>query len=219
MHDDGEKGEFLIEREMLEKESYNCRPMQVIDFGTIECIHWKSADQVQEYIEKQNIASMLAFEGSRYVGQLYLQEYNPQFKEHGGWIGERPWADFQIAEPLGLKGRFLTLGCYHVGRLPSGEQVTSLWGRGIGKALLKGIIEWYQSHQEIDGLLSWGLVSGSKELLQWAGQMPYTTYRKYGFREIKRVHDPHFEQNLADIEMTSTKEDITTLRVMLLTRD
>jgi len=213
------KEETLFERAELEEKSYYCRPMQVTDFGIIECVHWKSADHVQEYLEKQNIASMLAFDGPRYLGQLYLQEYDPQFSEQGGWTGDRPWADFQTAEPLGLEGRFLTLGCYHIGRLPNGKQIPSLWGRGIGKALLKAVIKWYQSQQEIDGLVSWGLVSGSKKLLQWAGQMPYTIYRKFGFREIKRVRDPRLEQDLADIDTTSAKEDIATLRVMLLTRE
>lgn len=210
------KEENLFEKGEFEGKSYYCRPMQVSDYGIIECVHWKSADQVQEYIEKQNIASMLAFDGSHYLGQLYLQEYDPQFSEHGGWNGERAWADFQISEPLGLEERYLTLGCYHVGRLPNGKQIPSLWGRGIGKALLKAVIKWYQSQQEIYGLLSWGLIPGSKNLLQWAGQMPYTIYRKFGFQEIKKVRDTRLEQYIADIDTSLAKEDIITLRVMLL---
>lgn len=213
------KEEILFERAELEKKSYYCRPMQVTDFGIIECVHWKSAQHVQEYIKKQNIASMLIFDGTRYLGQLYLKEYDLHFSEQGGWTGERPWADFQIAEPLRLKGRFLTIGCYHIGRLPNGKQIPSLWGRGIGKALLKALIEWYQSQQEIDGLLSWGLVPGSRKLLQWAGQMPYTLYRKFGFREIKKVRDPRLEQELDNIDTSSAKEDIAMLRVMLLARN
>lgn len=213
------KKETLFAGPKLEEESYYCRPMQVRDFGIIECVHWKSAEQVQEYIDKQNIASMLAFDDLRYVGQLYLKEYDPRFSEQGGWIGERCWADFQIAEPLGLKGRFLTLGCYHVGRLPNGKYTPSLWGRGIGKTLLKAIIEWYQSQQEINGLVSWGLVPGSRKLLQWAGQLPYTSYKKFGFQEIKRVYDPRLEQALADIDITSVNENIAMLRVMVLTKE
>ena len=70
-----EKEDILFKRAKLEVKSYYCRPMQVTDFGIIECVHWKSTDHVQDYIEKQNIASMLVFEGSRYLGQLYLKEF------------------------------------------------------------------------------------------------------------------------------------------------
>ena len=64
-----------------------CRPMEVSDYGVVECVHWQSADQVRQYIEKQGIASMLAFARSRCVGQLYLRAYDPHFVEPGGWDG------------------------------------------------------------------------------------------------------------------------------------
>ena len=41
-----------------------CRPMTVSDYGVIETEHWVSVDQVKEYIERQGIASMLAFAGN-----------------------------------------------------------------------------------------------------------------------------------------------------------
>ena len=129
-----------------------CRPMNVGDYGAVDSVHWLSANQVGEYCERQGIASMLAFDSDRCVGQLYLQEYDPQFSESGGWTGHRPWADFQVSEPLGLDGRFLTLGCYHVGRTPSGSRDVSLWGKGIGTALLRAVIAWHRDQQVIDGL-------------------------------------------------------------------
>ena len=194
------------------------RPMKVGDFDVVETAHWESADQVQEFIEKQGIAAMLAFDGERYLGQLYLQEYDPQFSDPGGWVGERPWADFQVAEPLGLHGRHLTLGCYHVGWMPDGVKDTSLYGQGIGTALLQAVVEWYHSQQAVDGLLSWALVPGPKELLQAAGQMPYTVYERLGFREIKRVHDPRWAAGVTKFDTTEAKKDPAVLRVMLLTR-
>jgi GNAT superfamily N-acetyltransferase len=196
-----------------------CRPMRVSDYGVVESQHWMSADQVAEYIERQGIASMLAFAGQRCVGQLYLKEYAPEFSEPGGWTGERPWADFQIAEPLGLGGRFLTLGCYHVGWMPDGSRDRSLWGHGIGTALLEAVIVWYRGQVVIDGLISWALVSGCGQLLQWAGQMPYTLYMEYGFREIKKVCDPRWVRAIADVDPEGAEEDLTVLRVMLLSAD
>lgn len=193
--------------------------MKVSDYGVIETQHWTSADQVAEYIEQQGIASMLAFVGQQYVGQLYLQEYDPEFSEPGGWTGHRCWADFQVAEPLGSYGRLLTLGCYHVGGMPDGSRDMSLWGRGIGTALLEAVIEWYTGQAAIDGLVSWALVSGYKRLLQGAGQMPYTVYEQHGFREIKRVDDPRWTMAVTDISPEEAEEDIAVLRVMLLTQD
>lgn len=61
-----------------------CRPMRVSDYGVVEIQHWISVDQVKEYIEHQGIASILAFSGQRYLGQLYLQEYDPEFSEPRG---------------------------------------------------------------------------------------------------------------------------------------
>ena len=161
---------------------------------------------------------MLAYVDQQYVGQLYLQEYNPAFIEPGGWNGNRAWADFQVAEPLSLNGRLLTLGCYHVGWMPDGSRDRSLQGRGIGTALLEAIIEWYRGQTAIDGLMSWALVPGSMALLQ-AGQMPYTLYQEYGFREIKQVDDPRWTDVVANIDAEGAKEDLAVLRVMLLTRN
>jgi len=196
-----------------------CRPMRVSDYGVVESQHWASANQVAEYAERQGIASMLAFVGQQCVGQLYLQEYDTEFSEPGGWTGERPWADFQIVEPLGLGGRFLTLGCYHVGGMPDGSRDRSLWGKGIGTTLLKAVIEWYRGQTAIGGLMSWALVSGCGQLLQWAGQMPHILYRQHGFREIKRIDDPRWTKAIADIDPEEAKEDLTVLRVMLLSAD
>lgn len=160
---------------------------------------------------------MLAFVGQQYVGQLYLQEYDPEFSEPGGWIGHRPWANFRVAEPLGLGGRLLTLGCYHVGWMPDNSRDRSLQGRGIGTALLEAVISWYRAQNVIDGLMSWALVPGCKGLLQWAGQMPYTVYQKHGFQEIKQVNDPRLAEDIADIDPEEAQEDLAVLRVMLLT--
>ncbi len=197
-----------------------CRPMRVSDYGVVESQHWVSADQVAEYVERQGIASMLAFVGQKYVGQLYLKEYDPEFREPGGWTGHRCWADFQVAELLGLGGRLLTLGCYHVGGMPDNSRDRSLWGRGIGTALLEAVIEWYRGQAAINGLISWALVPGCGQLLQGAGQMPYTVYQEYGFREIKRVNDPRWTEAIADItDPEGAKEDLAVLRVMFLSAD
>lgn len=192
-----------------------CRPMQVADYDSVETAHWDSAEQVQEFIESQGIASMLAFDGERYLGQLYLQEYDHRFSEPGGWTGERPWADFRVAEPLVLQGRYLTLGCYHVGWMPDDSRDRSLYGRGIGTALLRAVVEWLRAQERIDGLLTWALVPGSYKLLRDAGQMPYTVYERFGFREVKRIHDPRWQ---VSEYYKDPCEDPLGLRVMVLTK-
>ena len=67
-----------------------CRPMRVSDYEVIETEHWTSVDQVEEYIGRQGIASMLAFSDQRYLGQLYLQEYDPEFSERNWLAGPEP---------------------------------------------------------------------------------------------------------------------------------
>ena len=194
-----------------------CRPMSVSDFGVVECAHWEAAEQVRQFIERQGIGSMLAFDGERYLGQLYLQEYDPAFRDPIGWVGHRPWADFQLAEPLHLDGRFLTLGCYHVGWMPDNTRDTSLYGRGIGTSLLKAVIAWFRAQDAIDGLLTWGVMPGSKRLLQMAGQMPYTVYERFGFPVIKKVRDPRWIKSVTREQYPDiVGREPGLLRVMLL---
>ena len=197
------------------------RPIEAKDFDTVETSDWRSHKHVQELIEKQGIGSMLAFDGDRYVGQLYLREYDPDFVNPGGVSGgPEPWRDFSLAEPLGLRGHYLTLGCYHVGWRPGGtwETVdTTLWGKGVGTGLLKAMIEWFRSQDTVDGLLAWALVHGSKEMHQHNGQLPYTVYERLGFDEVKRVNDPSWAPYAKYYERDA-KEDPTTFRVMLLRR-
>ena len=108
------------------------RPIEADEYDQVETSDWDSPDRVQELIEKQGIGSMLAFEDDRYLGQLYVREYDPDFKNPGGVSGgPEPWRDFSLAEPLRLSGRYLTLGCYHVGYEPGGTWETvdqSKWG-------------------------------------------------------------------------------------------
>ncbi len=195
-----------------------CRPMEPRDFGRVESVHWRSIEEVARYAERQGLASLLAFDGPRCVGQLYLKAYEPGFACAGGWRGERPWADFVLAEPLDLPGRFLTLGCYHVGRRSDGTPDPTLRGHGIGRALLDAAVERLRSDASLDGLVAWALVAGSKPLLAWAGQLPHTAYRRAGFREIARIRDSRLERELADVDTSAAEEDPCLLRVMRLDR-
>ncbi len=192
-----------------------CRSITPEDFGTIVRGHWSSRDEVREGIERQGIGSMLAFDADRCVGQLYAREYDPDHRSPGGWTGDWPWADFTIAEPLALEGRYLTLGCYHVGEFLDGGRDPSVQEQGVGKSLLSAMIDWCRGQEQIDGLLAWGLVPGSWQLLQWAGQMPHTVYRKFGFDGVKSVRDPRLDQELADVDTSAALEDPALLRVML----
>ena len=201
--------------------STHYRPIKVSDFDSIETSDWSSEDQVRELIEKQGIGSMLAFDGNHYLGQLYVREYDPSFTNPGGVTGgPEPWRDFSFAEPLGLRGRYLTLGCYHVGWKAGGtwESVdTTTWGNGVGTGLLKAVVEWLRTRESIDGLLAWALVHGSKEIHQHNGQMPHTVYERSGFNEIKRVNDPSWAPYAKYYE-SDAEEDPTLFRVMLLER-
>jgi len=67
--------------------------------------------------------------------------------------------------------------------------------------------------------VSWALIPGCKGLLQWAGQMPHTVYQGFGFREVKRVHDPRLARCVAGFDTEEAREDLAILRVMLLTQD
>ncbi len=195
-----------------------CRGMTPDDYGIVESVHWSSAGQVEAYVDRQGLASVLAYESSRYVGQLYLQEYDSSFIEPGGWEGHRPFADFRVAEPLFLVGRYLTVGCFHVGWMPDGRRDSSLWGRGIGQALLRWLVDWFRDDGRYDGLLTWAVSPASRRLLQMAGQMPYTVYRRSGFREIRRLRDSRWSELIADWAPLQQQDELSDLRVMIQDR-
>jgi len=188
-----------------------CRPIEVGDYGVVESGHWASADEVAEHIERQGVGSMLAFAGPTFLGQLYLKEYDPDFRDPGGWYGERPWADFSAAQPLDVTGRLLTLGCYHVG--------AEFQGQGGGTALLTAVVEWFKAESDYEGLLTWACQPGSHKLLATAGQMPHTVYRRFGFRQLKEVRVPLWTEGVTAEEYPDVTEDEPgLLRVMLLAR-
>ena len=179
-----------------------CSPMKPEDYGVVESVHWRSQQEVRDYIRSQGLASMLAFDGDACVGQLYVKEYSPSFENgiRSTWNGDRPWADFRAVEPLGLDGRWLTLGCFHVGweYQGTGQDLDrnsappidgSLLGRGIGTKLLASTVDWFRGQTAIRGLVAWALAP-DHDVLQWAGQMPYTVYQRFGFRIVKDFEDP-----------------------------
>ena len=92
--------------------------MNLSDYDSVDIEHWSSRAQVDEFIDRSGIASMLAFDGQQLVGQLYLQEYDPSFSEPS--TGERSWASYP---PLPWRA--------------------SLLGRGIGTTLLRAVIDWF----------------------------------------------------------------------------
>ena len=204
--------------------------MTLSDYDSVDTEHWSSRAQVEEFIDRSGIALMLAFDDQQFVGQLYLQEYDPNFIEPS--TGERFWADFQAAEPLGLDGRYLSLGCYHVGwtaqsswaSYPPVPWQASLLSRGIGTTLLRAVIDWFNTQSEVDGLISWALAPGSKPLLQWAGQMSFHVYHRYGFQEIKKTRDPRWDDYMrrvlsdlqVDLELPEERADAALLRVICL---
>ena len=199
--------------------SIQYRPIEVSDFESVETSDWRSPDHLRELIERQGIGSMLAFEDGRYLGQLYVREYDSSFKNAGGVSGgPEPWRDFSLAEPLGLRGRYLTLGCYHVGWEPGGTWETAdktMWGNRLGTGLLMAMIDWFQTQESIDGLLAWALVRGSKKIHQDNGQLPHTVYQRHGFKELKRVNDPSWAPYAKYYERDA-EEGPTLFRVMLL---
>ncbi len=194
-----------------------CRPITPADFGRVESEHWASARQVEEFAHTQGLASVLAFDDDRYLGQLYAREYDAEFVSRGGWEDHWPWADFRAGRPLELPGKYLTLGCYHVGWSVDGKtRDPSLLGRGIGTALLEAAIDWFTGQSRMDGLLTWAVSPGSKELLQRAGQMPWTVYDRHGFRLIKEVLEPGWTDTVASFTADTPEVDLTLLRVMAL---
>jgi GNAT superfamily N-acetyltransferase len=162
----------LLERADLEGVPLSCQ-------GTRE--------QIAGRIAEIGSSAMLAFEGSRHVGQLQFRPYVSGTRSPDGINDPLYWMDFEGREPA-LPEKTLALFCFHVGQLEAGQaRDPRYFGRGMGTGLL-------------DATLAWARRAGFQAVVakatpptwpipQFMGGMPLRVYASRGFEEAASYRD------------------------------
>ena len=178
----GQKGGFcyrLLERADVEDVPLSCQG---------------SREQIVDRIAEIGSSAMLAFEGTRHVGQLQFRPYVSGTTSPDGINDPLYWMDFGGHAPP-LPERTLALFCYHVGQLEDGGARDSRYfGRGMGTGLL-------------DATLAWARQSGFQAVVakatpptwpipQFMGGMPLQVYASRGFEEAVSYHDAALRSGL-----------------------
>lgn len=173
------------------------RPAVAADLPYLERKCWRGGEaEMRRRLTDQGTCSILALDGDRPVGQLYLRTYRPGFRSPGGLHDGAWWADLSGADDPELPARTVVLGCWHVGRLrdPAGpeREATEYQGRGIGLALLQGAIDWVRSGAApFEAIAVKAADTESRPYLVWLGGLPRSAFAANGFRPLTQFDDPY----------------------------
>lgn len=123
---------------------------------------------------------MLAFDGSKHIGQLQFRPYVPNTVSPRGLHDPLYWMDFQGQAP-DLPEKTLALFCYHVGQTDNTQARDSRYfGKGIGLRLLKETLRWAKE-AGFEAVIAKGC-PGYRSIIETMGGMPTEVYREQGFK-------------------------------------
>ena len=164
---------------MAGSEEITFRPMVEADIGTHPIGCQGSKDEVVARIRDLGTSAMLAFEGSRHVGQLQIRRHDPALRAEKGVYEPDYWGDFGVQAPI-LDGDALGVFCYHVGQTDDSERRDAAYfGRGIGLALLDAVLDWAAS-KGFDAVVA-KATPAARAVMTMMGGQPVAAYRERGF--------------------------------------
>jgi GNAT superfamily N-acetyltransferase len=166
------------------------RPIERGDLGRVLLRCLPDGGSIERLFVTQGTVGMAAWEGERCVAQLHGYRLllpggdNPYWPQ---W--SRPWwAPLALEGRLSVRGAVWCHACFHVGRTIEGlarsdEPDTRYSGRGIGTALCRASVAWAQARGYL-AVLGTGAPAGLFQFALWAGSLPWTAYKRLGFRSV-----------------------------------
>ncbi len=174
------------------------RPAAATDIPVLERRCWRGGEEeMRRRISDQGACSIIALDGARPVGQIYVRAYQPGFRSPEGLHDGSWWADLSgVEDRAELPPRTAMLGCWHVGWVleTDGErrEAPEYRGRGIGIALLRGAIDWLRSDAApFDAIAAKAAASEERPYLEWLGGLPLAIYASLGFATLATYDDPY----------------------------
>jgi hypothetical protein len=176
------------------KSEFHYRPLERADLEGVPLSCQGSRAQITDRIAEIGSSAMLAFEGSRHVGQLQFRPYVPGTRSPDGINDPLYWMDFEGHEPP-LPVKTLALFCYHVGQLEDGgERDPRYFGRRMGTGLLDATLAW--ARQSGFRAVVAKATSSTWPIPQFMGGMPVRVYASRGFEETASYRDAALRSGL-----------------------
>lgn len=155
------------------------RPMVGGDVGRYPIGCQGDASEVTARIRDLGASAILAFDGTKHVGQLQFRRYDRELRSPSGPSDTAFWGDFGASAPdLGLNA--LSVFCFHVGQTEdSAERDESYFGRGIGLGLLDYLLGW--AEQQGYNAVAAKATPSARSVMTFMGGLPVASYRDRGF--------------------------------------
>ena len=176
------------------------RPMVEADLGHYPIGCQGPRQDVAARIHDLGASAILAFDGTRHVGQLQFRRYDPSLRSAKGVHEPAYWGDFGARAP-DLGDNALAVFCYHVGQTDdSEERDQAYFGRGIGLALLDYLVDWAKG-QGFDAVVA-KATPAARSIMTLMGGQPPAAYRERGFEVAsswvdEQVREMVLQQGLA----------------------
>lgn len=155
------------------------RPMIEMDVDRYPIGCQGPKQEVTARIADLGASAILAFDGTRHVGQLHFRRYDPSLRSAKGVQESDYWGDFGARAP-DLGDNTLAVFCYHVGQTDeSDDRDPAYMGRGIGLALLDYLVTWAKD-QGIDTIVA-KATPAARSIMAHMGGQPVAAYRERGF--------------------------------------
>jgi GNAT superfamily N-acetyltransferase len=171
--------------------------------------------EIEDLFKTQGTIGMGAWDGDRCIAQLHCYRLVLPHGSAEHWpIWNRPhFIEDVLKGSLGIRGPVWCHACFHVGRSiesfrGSDEPDASYFSRGIGTALCKESVSWARKHG-YHAVVAPGTPDGLFEFSVWVGGLPWTTYRKLGFRDEGAEggdYLPNWAGNMAPAEVMDALE-------------
>ena len=155
------------------------RPMVEADLGSYPIGCQGPRQDIAARIGDLGASAILAFDGTRHVGQLQFRRYDASRRSPKGVYEPAYWGDFGAHAP-DLGDNALAVFCYHVGQTEDSEaRDPAYFGRGIGLALLDYLLDWAQG-RGFDSVVA-KATPAARPIMTMMGGQPSAAYRERGF--------------------------------------